>query len=203
MTTLASIQKQIAALQAKAERITKQELSAAVAKVKGLMSEFGVTIEHLSQSVVGKPTAKKSTTAKTAKAQKKSASVAKYADPKSGKTWSGFGRAPGWIAGAKNRDAFLVKASVAAEKPAAAKKKAATKAAAAPAAKPAKTKATAVARPAAKKAAMPKVATAKKAPAKSVPVKKFAAKKAATKKASARKVATSAAEPAQAPTTAS
>src|SRR3954468_15368850 len=119
MSKLSAIHKQIAALQAEAERITKQEMSAAIAKVKSLMSEFGLTIEHLTQSVVGKPAAKKA----------KTASVAKYADPKTGKTWSGFGRAPAWIAGAKNRDEFLVGAAKAAAKPAAAMKKAATKAA--------------------------------------------------------------------------
>jgi len=31
-----------------------------------------------------------------------------YRDPKSGATWSGRGRAPAWIANAKNRDRFLV-----------------------------------------------------------------------------------------------
>src|ERR1700712_2617766 len=129
MSKLTAIHKQIAALQAKAERITKQEMSAAVAKVKSLMSDFGVTIEHLTHSVGGKSSTKKSTAGKTAKAGKKAASVAKYADPQSGKTWSGFGRAPGWIADAKNRDAFLVGAVSAASEPAVAKKKPATKAA--------------------------------------------------------------------------
>jgi hypothetical protein len=42
------------------------------------------------------------------KAKAKIALVAKYADPKTGKTWSGFGRAPGWIAGEKNPDALVV-----------------------------------------------------------------------------------------------
>ncbi len=109
MSKLTAIHKQIAALQAEAERITKQEMSAAIAKVKGLMSEFGLTIEHLTQSVVGKPAAKKTKAAKATKpATSKPARAAKYADSKTGKTWSGFGRAPAWIAGAKNRDAFLV-----------------------------------------------------------------------------------------------
>ncbi len=38
----------------------------------------------------------------------------KYRDPKSGKTWTGNGKAPGWIAGAKNRDKFLIRAPAAA-----------------------------------------------------------------------------------------
>ncbi|MEM5368973.1 H-NS family nucleoid-associated regulatory protein [Paraburkholderia azotifigens] len=31
-----------------------------------------------------------------------------YADPKTGATWSGRGRAPDWIAGAKERTKFLI-----------------------------------------------------------------------------------------------
>src|SRR5471030_271313 len=144
MSKLTAIKKQIAALQAQAERIAKEEMSSAIAKVKNIMAEFNLTIEHLTQTVVGKRAAKK-TKAKTA-------SVAKYADPKTGKTWSGFGRAPGWIAGAKNRDVFLVGKNAAAESagkaPAAAKKAAAQAAKAGKAAKK-------TAKPAAKKAVAP------------------------------------------------
>lgn len=100
MSKLTALKKQIAALEAQAERIAKEEMSSAIAKVKNIMAEFNLTIEHLTQTVGGKRAAKK--------AKAKTASVAKYADPKTGKTWSGFGRAPGWIAGAKNRDVFLV-----------------------------------------------------------------------------------------------
>ena len=181
MSKLSAIKKQIAALQAEAERITKQEMSAAIAKVKGLMSEFGLTIEHLTQSVVGKPAAKK---AKAAKA--KTASVAKYADPETGKTWSGFGRAPAWIAGAKNRDDFLVGAVQAKAKSAAPKKATATKAGA-PAARRVKSKATAKA--AAKNAEMPKAPTKRKLAAKPTAVKRAVAKKVAKAKAVAKKAA--------------
>jgi DNA-binding protein H-NS len=37
----------------------------------------------------------------------KSASQPKYRDPKSGKTWTGHGRAPDWIKG-KNREKFAI-----------------------------------------------------------------------------------------------
>ncbi|WP_322014908.1 H-NS histone family protein [Paraburkholderia sp. J12] len=36
-------------------------------------------------------------------------SEVKYQNPETGETWSGRGRAPGWIRDAKNRDKFLVK----------------------------------------------------------------------------------------------
>src|SRR5476649_2430325 len=111
MSKLTALKKKIATLQAQAERIAKTEASSAIAKVKQIMAEFNLTIEHLTQSVTGKPAAKK--------AKVKAASVAKYTDPKTGKTWSGFGRAPSWIAGAKNREAFLVdKSGIKAAEPA-------------------------------------------------------------------------------------
>jgi len=176
MSKLTALKKQIAALEAQAERIAKDEMASAIAKVKGIMAEFNLTIEHLTQAAGGKREAKKTKT--------KSASVAKYADPKTGKTWSGFGRAPGWIAGAKNRDAFLVGKSAAAESTA--KAPAAAKKASAKAAKAVKI-AKKTAKPAAKKA----VAPAKKpSEAQAAPVaakKKPAPKKAAAKKSAASK----------------
>src|SRR5476649_1154180 len=171
MSKLTALKKKIATLQAQAERIAKTEASSAIAKVKQIMAEFNLTIEHLTQTVTGKRAAKKT--------KVKAASVAKYADPKTGKTWSGFGRAPGWIAGAKNRDAFLVgkgpAADSAAKAPAAAKKVSANAA-----------KAVKVARKAAKPAAKKAVAAGKKASSTAAaPVttkKKTAAKKASAKK---------------------
>jgi DNA-binding protein H-NS len=185
MSKLAALKKQIAALEAQAERIAKAEMSSAIAKIKDIMSEFNVTIEHLSQAASDK---------RAAKSTVKKASVAKYADPKTGKTWSGFGRAPGWIAGAKNRDAFLVSKSTAAAP--AAKAPAAAKKLATKAAKPASKKASTrkVAKPVAKKAvaAAKKAAragsasapkAAKKKPLAGKAVSKAAARKAAKKRA--------------------
>ena len=184
MSKLTALKKQIAALEAQAERIAKEEMGSAIAKVKDIMAEFNLTIEHLTQTVVGKRVANKT--------KVKAASVAKYADPKTGKTWSGFGRAPGWIAGAKNRDAFLVGKSAAPE--AAVKAPAAAKKVSAKAAKAVKV-AKKAPKPAAKKAAVPakKVSKAnatslvvKKQPAaKKAPAKKSAPKSAASKQVAA------------------
>ncbi|WP_268959019.1 H-NS family nucleoid-associated regulatory protein [Paraburkholderia solitsugae] len=64
---------------------------------------------------------------------KGSAAAVKYRDPKSGATWSGRGRAPTWLAGAKDRTKFLIDGvsgvadSAAASKPKAIAKKPATK----------------------------------------------------------------------------
>jgi len=188
MSKLTALKKQIAALEAQAERIAKQEMSSAIAKIKDIMAEFNLTIGHLTQAIGGKRAVKKT--------KAKAASVAKYADPKTGKTWSGFGRAPAWIAGAKNRDDFLVGKSAARE--AGAKLPAAAKEASA---KPAK--AVKVAKKAAKPAGKKSVAPAKKVPkAKSASAavkKKPATKKVAAKKSAPKQAAAAPVEPAAAP----
>jgi DNA-binding protein H-NS len=184
MSKLTAIKKQIVALQAEAERITKDEMSAAIAKVKDIMSSFGLTVEHLGAAVAGK----KRGAATKVKPKRAGAGNAKYADPKSGKTWSGFGRVPAWIAGAKSRDAFLVdKSGLQASEPVAkapvAKKKSVAKAASAKkVAKPAAKKAVAVAKKAAPAAAP--VAAKKKPSARKAVAKKSAQKRAAANGAS-------------------
>ena len=179
MSKLTALKKQIAALEAQAERIAKEEMASAIAKVKDIMAEFNLTIEHLTQTVAGKRAVKKT--------KVKAASVAKYADPKTGKTWSGFGRAPGWIVGAKDRNAFLVGKSAASE--AAAKAPAAEKKVSAKTAKAVKV-AKKTPKPAAKKAAAP-AKKASKAKAASAAVKKRPAAKKASAKKSAPKSAAS------------
>ena len=191
MSKLVALKKQIAALEAQAERIAKAEMSSAIARIKDIMSEFNLTIEHLSQTVNSKRAAKK------AKPKRAGGGVAKYVDPKTGKTWSGFGRAPAWIAGAKNRDAFLVDKSgvkvpeAVVKAPAAKKKSVAKKASAKKVAKPAAKKAVTVAKKAARAASTS--ATAKKKPS-----AKKASPKAAAKKSPQKRV-TSSASGAQAP----
>jgi DNA-binding protein H-NS len=189
MSKLAAIKKQIAALEAEAERITKQEMSGAIAKVKEIMATFGLTIEHLQTTVSG---AKRATGKKVAP-KRVGKGIAKYADPKTGKTWSGFGRAPAWIAGAKNRDSLLVdksgvKAPAVVVKAPTAKKKLTAKAASAKkAAKPAAKKAVAVAKRAARKLVAAGPAKEKPSAKKATP--KVAAKKSVKKRASPNRAA--------------
>ncbi|MGF6923146.1 H-NS family nucleoid-associated regulatory protein [Paraburkholderia sp. 40] len=69
------------------------------------MSKHGLTTADIDAHVGGKkrgpkPGAKSAVVAK--------ASAAKCQDPKTGATWSGHGRAPGWIANAKDRSRFLI-----------------------------------------------------------------------------------------------
>jgi DNA-binding protein H-NS len=121
MTTLHSLQAKIAKLTAQAEAIVRKDSDAVISKICELMAEHGLTTAdidaHLGRSRKG---GRKLTVKTNAKA---STSVAKFRDPKSGATWTGHGRAPAWIAAAKDRSKFLVEGQPAVS--AAARKKAA------------------------------------------------------------------------------
>ncbi|MFM0120292.1 H-NS family nucleoid-associated regulatory protein [Paraburkholderia sp. RL18-101-BIB-B] len=55
-----------------------------------------------------KTAAPKTVGATAGKGQRKGPQPALYLDPKTGMTWSGRGRAPGWLAGAKDRSKYLI-----------------------------------------------------------------------------------------------
>lgn len=97
------------------------------------------------------------------KGQPKGAQPALYLDPKSGATWSGRGRAPAWLAGAKDRSKFLI-GGAGEGKPE--RKTAVAKKASAPN----------------KRAAVKKAATNQPAAKKTMPAQKIVEKKAAAKK---------------------
>ena len=105
MATLSDIKKQIASLEKQAAALLKEAASEAAKKASALIKQHGLTAADVGL-------APKSTKAVAKKKSKpaivKPAGVPKYRDPKSAKTWTGNGKAPGWIAGAKNRDRFLI-----------------------------------------------------------------------------------------------
>lgn len=74
----------------------EKEVAQAIADIKQKVAEYDLTAEELGFS------------SKSA-VVRKSASIAKYRNPKTGETWSGRGRSPGWLAG-KNRERFLIDA---------------------------------------------------------------------------------------------
>jgi DNA-binding protein H-NS len=82
---VALLEKQIAAAQS-------GQRAEAVAKVRALMSETGLTMADISEGA----------TPRTARAatEKVSKVAAKYRDPASGTTWSGRGRKPLWMVAA-------------------------------------------------------------------------------------------------------
>ena len=204
MATLAVLKKKIAALEAQVEKVTKAEIGSAVTKVRKIMADYGMTIEHLASALAStRGASKKSadsrkTGTKTA-AKAKGSKPPKYRNPATGVTWAGVGRAPAWIVGAKNRDDFLIEKAAVTDnvaEAAALAKKAAKRAAPAKRAKASATAKKAArqavaskkASPAAKRAAPTKRASAKKAAVKKVAVKasaKAAGKRAASKRAAA------------------
>ena len=104
MTTLQSIQARIAKLQAQAEALAKTKSTVVLEKIRGLMSKHAVTLADI-EAFVGKRRGRK---AGTTAAARQGSSAAKYLDPKTGATWTGRGRAPAWIANAKDRSKFLI-----------------------------------------------------------------------------------------------
>ncbi|WP_408408253.1 H-NS family nucleoid-associated regulatory protein [Paraburkholderia sediminicola] len=113
-TTLEAVQAKMKKLQAQADALIAKQSSGVIEKIRELMAKHGLTTADIDAHSDGKRRAKHAA-AKTA--AKPATSVAKYRDPKSGATWSGHGRAPQWIAAAKNRDKYLVDAGAAAVKP--------------------------------------------------------------------------------------
>jgi DNA-binding protein H-NS len=131
MTTYADVKKQIAQLEKKAADLRKVEVAKAVANIREQMAKYELTVEDIAPV---KSSAK--TKAATRSPKVKVGKPAKYMDPKTGKTWTGHGKAPAWIAVATKkgrRDDFLIEKvsldkdskpaeMVASQKPMAAKK---------------------------------------------------------------------------------
>lgn len=94
MTTVAQLLAQKAALEAQIDAARKAENADAIAKVKALITEHGLT----QQDIFGG----------AKRGRKASGSVAaKYRDPATGATWTGRGKAPKWIDG-KDRAQFAI-----------------------------------------------------------------------------------------------
>ncbi|OAJ59382.1 hypothetical protein A6V36_27440 [Paraburkholderia ginsengiterrae] len=112
-TTLEAIQTKMDKLKAQADALIAKQSSGVIEKIREMMAKHGLTTADIDVHAGGKRSGKK-VGAKTV--VKASAAAVKYRDPKSGATWSGHGRAPSWIAAAKNRDRFLVDGSTATAK---------------------------------------------------------------------------------------
>lgn len=131
MKTYQAVRAEIAKLEKQAEELRRQELKTIIAQVRQVIADYG-----LSAADVGLAGGRARSVARKAPARaSRSSGVARYRDPKTGQTWTGHGRPPAWIAGAKDRDAFLIDAPAThpvAKKARAAKTAKAAKAAQAP-----------------------------------------------------------------------
>jgi len=86
MSDLTDLLAQKAAIEKKIEEAGRRERSDAIAKVKSLMAEHGLSITDLSARNAAKP------------AKKAGAKVAaKYRDASTGNSWSGRGLRPNWL----------------------------------------------------------------------------------------------------------
>jgi DNA-binding protein H-NS len=107
MKTYSDIKAEIAKLEKQAEAARKAEVAGVVAKIKTAIVAYGLTAADLG---FGRGAAKAARASKAKSSKKATTAIGtpKYRDPKSGKTWTGRGKPPTWIAGAKNRDAYLI-----------------------------------------------------------------------------------------------
>ncbi|WP_321908192.1 MULTISPECIES: H-NS histone family protein [unclassified Paraburkholderia] len=118
MVTLDAIQSKIAKLQKQAESIVEKQTSLGLTKIRDLMARHGLSVADIEQFIGKRRGRKPGKGAKAVKAAGPKRTVAaKYADPKTGATWTGRGRAPVWIRDVKDRSKFLINGSAA--KPAA------------------------------------------------------------------------------------
>ncbi|PNE59782.1 histidine biosynthesis protein [Paraburkholderia fungorum] len=173
MATIESLNLKIRKLQQQAEVLIAKQATATLNKIHDLMNTHGISLADIERHLKGKPLSKSSAGEKSATKLKVSTRVKappqpKYRDPKTGATWTGHGRAPGWIASAKDRTKFLIDGASPAAKPeagvantapakkVATKRVAAKKAAAKKSAAKGKVVARKAAAPAAKKTAAPK-----------------------------------------------
>ena len=103
----AQLKSAIAKLEKEAAALREAETAKVVAQIKESIATFGLTVEQLfgRSANVWKASGK---ALGSGKAVRKGAGVPKYRHPKTGKTWTGFGKAPGWIATVRNRDKFLI-----------------------------------------------------------------------------------------------
>ncbi len=85
MSSYQEILSQIEDLKRKAEGVRQQEMAGAIAEIKRLMAQFGITSDDLGLA------------ARSGKTKSRGLVAAKYRDPVSGKTWTGRGRRPGWV----------------------------------------------------------------------------------------------------------
>ncbi|WP_429354474.1 H-NS family nucleoid-associated regulatory protein [Paraburkholderia sp. 32] len=107
MATLETIRARIANLEAQAASVAAKQSSGVLQKIHDLMERHGLVIADI-EAHLGKKRDRKPSVQST---DARGAVAAKYRDPKTGATWSGRGRAPAWIASAKDRTKFEVVAS--------------------------------------------------------------------------------------------
>ena len=104
MKTYAALKAQIDKLEKQAATIRQKEVRRVVAELKKTIAEYDLSAADLGLTAGARKTAGR----KARRTSAASVGVAKYRNPQTGDTWTGRGRPPAWIAGAKDREAFLI-----------------------------------------------------------------------------------------------
>jgi len=97
-TSYKDLLKQREALEQQINEARRRELSDAVAQVRALVSEYGLSQQDVFPS--GRSSSARSSSSGTKVAPK-------YRNPETGQTWTGRGKAPKWIQNA-NREQFAI-----------------------------------------------------------------------------------------------
>ncbi|CAH2792193.1 MAG: histone protein [uncultured Paraburkholderia sp.] len=111
MPTLEQIQVKLKKLQAQADALITKKAQIAIDQIRELMLKHGLTTADIEAQAKARRAAKGlNGHAASGKLKPMAAGqkIPKYRDHKTGATWTGHGRAPGWIAGAKDRSVFLI-----------------------------------------------------------------------------------------------
>jgi DNA-binding protein H-NS len=91
------------ALEAKLNEVRANEVAGVIEQIRQLMADYDLTVEDIApKRRRGRPAG----TGTSAVARKTPSLPPKYRDPKTGKTWSGRGRAPAWLG--KRPERFLI-----------------------------------------------------------------------------------------------
>lgn len=91
MATLKELMAQREAIDRQIEQTKKQDRSGAIAKVRAMMEEYGLTADDLSRKSIAKRKTGKGSGKSTGKV------APKYRNTSTGETWSGRGLQPRWL----------------------------------------------------------------------------------------------------------
>lgn len=98
MTTYVELEQQAAELMRQAEELRAEQRNAVIQDVRETVQEWNITVSELGLRVKAN--------------DKRSKVAAKYQHPETGKTWSGRGKMPGWMASAlqsgATKEQFLI-----------------------------------------------------------------------------------------------
>jgi DNA-binding protein H-NS len=109
MKTFATIKAEIAKLEKQAEQVRKAEVAGVIARIKQAIAAYGLTAKDLGFAGAATSPVKSSRAPKSTR--RPNTGVARYRDPASGKTWTGQGRPPAWIADVPDREAFRMRST--------------------------------------------------------------------------------------------